>query len=134
MFCSINVFVKNIAILGALATLVCTSATPIFAHEHRSAAVVIENPTDQTIFYQLRWGNGAWESFTAEPHSSRNHWYKMNQDGTAPTPTITFDNAHQRDKLYSLEFYATHHPDQGKGKPYEFVYKHNGTRLDLVAK
>ena len=133
MFCSINVFVKNIAILGA-GNLGLHFRNTHFAHEHRSAAVVIENPTDQTIFYQLRWGNGAWESFTAEPHSSRNHWYKMNQDGTAPTPTITFDNAHQRDKLYSLEFYATHHPDQGKGKPYEFVYKHNGTRLDLVAK
>src|ERR1043165_1859702 len=126
---------KNVTVLSLLSiALIGVSSSALQAHDHdrRSGAVVIDNPTDNVIHYQFRWGNEAWSTECVQPHASMNHWYALDRHGRAPTPSIRFDNARGHNRNYSLDFFATHRPADNTGKPYEFQYSRNGS-LDLVA-
>jgi hypothetical protein len=123
------------AVVLAVAGL-AASAAPAKAASF--AMITIDNPTDSTVSYQFKWGNGDWEDFSLAPGHYRNHWYPLDEDGRAPTPQIRFDDGHGNVVAYRLEFYAseTRGYDQGKIYYFRWVYAPlvDGYYLDLFAK
>jgi hypothetical protein len=81
-------------------------------------AFVIENPTDFTIHYQVRWGDGDWKPFCVEPGRAMSHYYPLTSEDCAPPPQVRFDYVVADDELswktLHVEFFATDCPDHGK--------------------
>ncbi len=93
--------------------------------------VSIHNPTENTLTFQFRWGNGAWTNYSVAPGQGWNLWSEL-RHGRTGTPEIRFDNAQGRTIRYSLEFYSVSRDDLDSGFPYQFQYDDDGDRLDLV--
>jgi hypothetical protein len=94
--------------------------------------VHINNPTENTLTFQFRWGNGAWTNYSVAPGQGWNLWSEL-RHGRAPTPEIRFDNAQGRTIRYSLEFFQVSRGNLDDGFPYDFQYDDDGDRLDLVS-
>ncbi len=99
-------------------------------------AFVIENPTPNTIHYQVKWGDGEWKSYSVLPGYTYRHWMLLDENGCVPTPQIRFDYICGDDdvtfKTYKLDVYATDYPEDGK--PYYFRYSGSGRYLDLLSR
>jgi hypothetical protein len=100
-------------------------------------AFIIENPTSNTIHYQIKWGNGEWTTYSVGPGRDYAHWYPLDENDEVPTPQIRFDYICGDDdvtfKVYKVDVYATDYPTVG-GKRYYFRYSPSGRYLDLYAR
>jgi pimeloyl-ACP methyl ester carboxylesterase len=102
------------------------------------AVVAFHNPTDSTLNYQFRWGNGEWKTASVLPGHWRYHWwaYDYPNQGRSPVPQVKFDQDLSSGFLwrsYDLEAYRS--PEQGYrfAKQYRFVVRDYGARLDVVS-
>ena len=126
-----NRFLTLLAIGGLTFGLLGVASGSARADDCRPVAgVVINNPTDNQVSYQFRWGNGAWTNFTLAPGQSWYHYIDMHH-GRAPTPSIRFDNAQGRTVRYDLDFYKVTSDTLADGDPYNFDWPDDGQRLDL---
>jgi hypothetical protein len=94
---------------------------------------VIRNPSNNTICYQVKWGDGDWKSYSLPPGTSRYHAYPLDGNGCVPTLGIRFDyimnDGDVTFKTYKLDVFATHCPE--RGKKHVFCYSRCGCYLDL---
>lgn len=99
---------------------------------------VIHNPTGFNVGYSVRWGDGAWKSYTVSPRHLRRHWHVLDGNGRAPRPQLQFDkvaNDHKvTTKTYDMRFGRVGSTPQGtpvnQAIDYEFVAK--GNLIDMV--
>jgi hypothetical protein len=81
--------------LAAPLALAATMFSPAKAEAaNRFAVTGIENKTQHTVTYQVKWGDGDWKSITLKPGQRWMHWYtypKVN-DNKSPKLTIKFDS------------------------------------------
>jgi hypothetical protein len=125
---------KNLTILGLVAAgLAGVASNAAQAGETQYGAVVINNPSDNVLHYQMRWGDGAWSNVCLQPHTDMTHWMQLDCHGRADVPEVRFVDTHGCRKVYSLDFYATCHPNDQTAKMYSFQYSRNGRNLDLYA-
>src|SRR5262245_19911620 len=59
-----------VALLGSTATKA----------EAAYASVVVRNPGDVTIHYQIKWGSGEWKNYSVEPGERRYHAWDLDED------------------------------------------------------
>jgi hypothetical protein len=127
---------KYASIVAAL-VVSCALAAQAEAGDNGYGKFSIRNPSNVTIHYQIKWGNGDWTSHTVSPNSTRWHAHPLDGDGTAPTPQIRFDwiggDGDGTLKHYELRFYAVDCQRHGHGKPYVFRYSQCGVYLDLYS-
>lgn len=101
--------------------------------DHCDAAFVLRNPSNVTIHYQVRWGDGDWQSYTVAPGCERSHYHDLDEYGRAPAPQVRFDYICGDDdvtyRTYGVDFYAVSNPFRGKA--YVFRHSPNGRFLDL---
>lgn len=134
---------------AALASLAL--AVPAFADErigtsradapNLEGAFVIHNPTDVTLKYQVRWGNGEWVHYTLAPNHRRTHSHKLSDQGKAPAPNVRFDNiGGDRRTTYETVHVAFGRVGYAGFGPvgyvneavdYDFRFARDGKRLDL---
>lgn len=97
-------------------------------------ASTIENPTNTTVHYEIRWGDGAWRRVCLYPGQTYSHWSELDEYGQAPIPQIRFDwiagDGLTTYRTYDLQVYATSYPRSG-GKRYYFGFSSCGTYLNL---
>lgn len=110
------------------------------------AAFSIENPTTHRIFYDVKWGNGAWKPTRILPGETYEHKYKLNAKGEFLGPHIRFDRVLNRIdgapwyKLYKLETNRVVRGGFGPGgntgtpRPYHFDASADGRMLELYEK
>lgn len=73
----------SLALLAAVAGLALAGGT--------TAAVVIHNPTGNTIRYQLKTGDGDWQSKSLPPHTKVAHHLLLTGHDSPPTYYVRFD-------------------------------------------
>jgi hypothetical protein len=111
------------------------AALAIDAGEARATegAFVLRNPSSTTIHYQVRWGDGDWQSYSLPPETRRTHYHALDADGRAPAPQVRFDyicgDGEVTYRMYNVDFYAVYDPF--RGKPYVFRHTAGGRLLDL---
>jgi hypothetical protein len=124
---------KSVAALVAATVLSLTAAPAAQAQDCQYAVVTLQNSTNQTLYYQFKWGaEGGWKSYSVPAGYSRYHYLPLDAQGRAPRPYVRFDDGAGGVVEYSLEFYAAWHPSAASGKPY--VFRWCGGYLDLFAR
>jgi hypothetical protein len=93
------------------------------------AQFLIDNPTDRTIKYFLRWGeSGQWKLCVLEPSFHYTHSHNLNAGGEFPAPHVRFDDASGNQKAYHMRCASD------SSSQYEFKYDASGQHLDLYKK
>lgn len=119
-----------------LATFAVALASGSAAHAAEYGSFVISNNTGVDVPYQVKWGDGEWESSCLESGYRKWHYYELDCDGRAPIPHVRFDcvggDGDYTNECYEMDFYATDCPSEGK--PHYFEYSSCGTYLDLYKK
>jgi hypothetical protein len=54
-------------------------------------AFAVKNTTDVTVYYEVKWGNGGWKTYTLSPGMTRRHFYRDDPDRPAPQAELRFD-------------------------------------------
>lgn len=102
--------------------------------DHCYGAFAIRNPSNTAIHYQIRWGNGDWQSICVYPGHSYSHWNALDENGRVPTPQVRFDwiagDGQASYKTYDVQVYSTYYPSSG-GKKYVFRFSSCGCYVDL---
>jgi hypothetical protein len=103
-----------------------------------SAAFSVFNNTGVTIYYQVRWGNSAWQNMALGNGRGLTHFYPLDANGRAPIPNVRFDRVadggRYTEQVYAMQFYAVRSGNYGDNpKPYEFRYSAGGRFLDIYA-
>jgi hypothetical protein len=126
---------KHLIVAGAVAVALIVSAPGARAAENLYGVVSIDNPTNQTIHYAVRWGDtAAWEWHTLEPNHYRVIWYDYpyaNYD-RSPVPYIKYDSdltPAVQWRVEPLSPYAEPYPDLRDSHEYRFYT--SGTYLGL---
>ena len=100
--------------------------------------VHIDNPTNLTINYSFRWGDGPWQKITLYPGNGMLHsWEYAPGSQYSPPFVISFDCDLSPGivlKEYSLVRYAYPFKDWHYAKKYNFATLYGGTFLDLYSK
>lgn len=126
----------RLLVFAVLAVVGMTATAPA-ATAGGYAMITIDNPTNNPVYYQVRWGNGDWVSYRLSPHSYRNHYYELNDNGLAPSPYIRFDyllsDGMVSYRSYHLGFYDSYTTGYWQGKVYKFRVMGYGDILDLKA-
>lgn len=115
----------------AAATASLSSAASSHAYEYGS--FVLNNPSNVIIYYQVKWGSGAWENFSVGPGQWHAHYVDLGPDQKVPVPYVRFDFVTWDDSVthqtYEVDVYGTDVPSEGKD--YTFQYTSDGRFLDL---
>jgi hypothetical protein len=106
------------------------------AHAYGYAQTTIENPTNLTLHYAVRWGDGEWVNYTLYPGEYRIHYLAYGPDGQrSPNLAIKFDYTLCDDEYvpreYALTRYAYPSVDRLASKRYVFRTSADGCFLDL---
>jgi hypothetical protein len=122
------------AILSMCAVAVALLAAAPSARACPYGSFVIVNPSNVTLPFQVKFGDGGtWEDYSVPPNTRYAIYFNLDENGRAPTPYIRFDCSPGANKLtirsYRLDFYAVSDPHKGKG--YVFHYSADGRYLDL---
>jgi hypothetical protein len=114
-------YFKSLFTVCALMLGLTATASQVQANYY--GAFKIDNPTSNTIHYQVKWGNGEWKEYTLLPNQAMNHWCQVDERGQTPTPEIRFDyilnDGLTTLKTYRLETIGTSDFTQGK----RFVFR-----------
>src|SRR3954468_15026776 len=106
-------FVKRQLLAGFLA-VAAVSAYACEIHATTYGSFVISNPSNVAIHYQVRWGNGDWQTVCIYPGEVRWHYYEIDENGQVPTPSVRFDCiAGDEDityRVYNVDVYQTCYP------------------------
>src|SRR5205823_2021790 len=98
-----------------------------------TGSFVIRNPNNSTIHYEVKWGNGPWQSHTMYAYQKKAHSHPLDAWGRAPVPEVRFDyitgDPYVTYKTYRMEFYAVW--DVWAGKSY--VFRYSPPFVDLLA-
>lgn len=90
------------------------------------AMITIRNPTTETIHYQFRWGETAWDDVAIAPGTYVNHYIELDDYGFAPIPFVRFDCIGGDDAIteaqYELDFFESDYTGEFAGKRYTFEY------------
>jgi hypothetical protein len=120
-------------LLGCVAAVILSAAGGQQARAGSYGAFVVRNPSRVTIHYQVKWGDGEWQSYRVAPGYRQYHAYPLDEDGRAPAPYVRFDCICGDDdvtyKTYHMNFYAV--DDAWEGKAYVFRHSPGGKFLDL---
>lgn len=110
-------------VLSALAIVAMTATAPA-ANASEKAMITIDNPTDNLVTYQFKWGNGEWTTFRLSANAYRNHFYELDDLGRAPAPSIRFDyilsDGEVTYRSYNLKFFSSYTTGYKQGKIYRF--------------
>ena len=67
----------------------CPHPSP--THSNTVGAYSLENNTGVAILYLVKWGNEQWTTETLNTGQKKTYSHFLNEDGTAPTPLVRFD-------------------------------------------
>jgi hypothetical protein len=139
MFLSRHFRVSTIAALA----LVCAAASQAEAAKNRPVrerlgGVVIMNPTENPIYFQMRLGTeNEWTDYVVESNQNLQIAFELDRDGLVSTPYMRFDRVGGDDRLswqeYELDFYEIEYEDDMTGFRYEFQYSDSGKLIDLYS-
>lgn len=117
----------------ALAFLVAaTSIASAQAPLVKKDSLVISNPTSMTIYYEIRWENGDWQSFSVDPGSERSHFRGVTSL-LPPLVEIRFDyDLSDRIAHRTYNLITTLVADPFNGNPYAFRVSDFGNTLELL--
>src|SRR5688572_10929535 len=60
--------------------------------QRRLGGVVIQNPTENTIYFQMRLGyEDAWTDYEVLPGDNLQVWFELDRDGLVLAPNLRFD-------------------------------------------
>ena len=109
-----------------------------FAQGNQYGVVAISNPTNVTIHYDFKWGDGSWQSCTILPgHVQWHSWhYAYTDQDSSPVPYVRFDadlSPGVYMQSYRLQAYAVPYDGVNGAKLYAFETFHYGAFLDLVS-
>jgi hypothetical protein len=100
---------------------------------YRYGSFVLNNPSNVTIYYQIKWGNNEWENFSVGPGEWHAHYVDLGPDQMIPVPYVRFDFVTWDDSVttqtYEVDAYGVDYPSEGKD--YTFQYTSDGRFLDL---
>jgi hypothetical protein len=112
-----------------------------------SGSFSIENSTNTTVSYQVRWGNKhQWKKMVLASGQTMKHSYPLGENPHAkvPQPYVRFDNVGGDGRItlteYKMKFHATGYAGYGpkvnttQPKAYFFQYAADGRQLDLLAR
>lgn len=123
--------IRNLKCLFAAVVLV-VSARAVDAQE--KASIVIYNPTDTPLIYEVKWPGGDWKRFTVPSRQESAHWFNLVGIERPGAPTVRFDyicgDAGVDYKSYTLDYYVVN--DAFRGRTYLFRYDSTGRILDLL--
>ncbi len=129
--------------VAMLAVLCSAAATEAQASKNRPGSdrlggVVIQNPTSNTIYFQMRLGyDDAWTDYEVAAGQNLQVWFELDRNGTVQAPNLRFDHiggdGRVSYKTYELDFYEVEYTDDMTGFRYEFQYDSRGRRLDLYS-
>lgn len=97
----------------------------------------VENTSNVTVSYQIRWGDGEWGSHKVAARSSWVHWWSGTYKGK---PEVRFDSSADtgyQEKKYTVEYYTSYIGRNVKptvkndAREYVFRYDKSGVNLDL---
>jgi len=124
-------------VMTSLAAAVQTKAAATNAG-FQYTAFTIDNNSNATVAYSIKWGNGSWTNYTIAPHKSRTHYI----GGLNQKATISYDKSfvssyqEQQYQLtgsnisYPAGFYlTTPTPSLGAGHHYAFGNVSGGVQL-----
>jgi hypothetical protein len=95
-----------VGLLAAVACSLCLGSTAS-AQTERFAVFGVQNDTGNlTITYQIKLGDGAWQTYTLAPGKSVTFWHEFaNQsDRTFPTTKIRFNSAVGNNPKFMIEY------------------------------
>jgi hypothetical protein len=124
--------------LASVALGLCILNTTAFAGPnvrtyYEYGSFVLNNPTSETLHYQIKWGDQAWENFDVGPGEWHAHYVDLGADQKIPVPLVRFDCVTHDDRVtfleYELDAYGV--DDAADGKDYSFGYTDDGRFLDL---
>lgn len=141
-------------LIAALAVTTLATTVPSVAAEKTGTSTadaaslqgefVVENPTDQPIPYQMKWGSkGEWKSYTLEPGHRRRHWYPLDGKGEAPIPYVRWDNdggdgskvtTTTQEVNFGRVGYTGYNAKGNVNEAihYQFKYRKDGRHIDLI--
>jgi hypothetical protein len=134
----LRTFARKPRLAGIVALAVLASlAAPASASAQTFGMITISNPTRMTVNYQVKWGDGDWDNSSVRPGHYLNHWYPLDANGQAPTPSIRFNyilnDPDVTYRSYRLGLYASRSRGYFQGKIYVFQVSGCGCYLDLKA-
>ncbi len=102
----------------------------------RMGGVVIMNPTENPLSFQMRLGyEDAWTDYVVEAGQDLQVFFDLDRDGTVLVPNMRFDRVAGDSRLtyqdYELEYYEIEYETDMTGFRYEFQYSDSGKTLDL---
>jgi hypothetical protein len=95
-----------VALLAAVACALCLGSKAS-AQTERFAVFSVQNDTGNlTITYEIKLGDGQWQTYTVAPGQSRTFWheFKNQNDRTFPTTTIRFNSAVGNNPKFMIEY------------------------------
>lgn len=103
----------------------------------RFALVCIKNTTGRSINYDIKWGDGAWSTYSVEGSAGANRWHSMayTTPGSTHSPPlrIRFDSDMTSGTSYveyNLKKYAAAEQVCNLGKQYQFEW--DGTSMRYI--
>src|SRR5205085_981473 len=117
---------NKIVALALSAAVVLAGASPeALARTSGYAVTTVENPTEQTLYYSVRGGDGEWQQYSLAPGYHRVHWWPYN-GGVQESPPlhVRFDYPLCDNEFWPKEYvlirYACPSPDRWASKRYVF--------------
>jgi hypothetical protein len=107
----------------------------------RYAMTCIENKTNITLRYRVKWGNGGWTSWSVAPGRRVSHWYEYprGKEGRSPPLYINFDDdlsGKVKSREYRLESYRSPQTTDciRYGREYQFRFDGSARKfIDLIS-
>jgi hypothetical protein len=97
----------------------------------------VENTSNVTLSYQIRWGDGEWKDWKVEAKKSMVHWLSGDQNAR---PQIRFDRSADpgiQEQVYDLDYFVSHLGRNVKpslvrdAREYYFRYDNTGRNVGL---
>ena len=131
--------IKTAVLLGLVGLI--GALTPVAAKAEalstEYAIFTVRNPRSVGVNYQIKWGDGDWQSFSVNAGFSRYHAFPVDADGRTPRPQIRYDyilgDGAVTYRACSLNTYTSRRLSVDSGKPYVFRDDSSGRILNFFS-
>jgi hypothetical protein len=132
---SAAVCVIALALAQTVATTAYSGTSCADCSSSNKAAFSVENTTNVTVYYDVKWGDHQWKRFTLNKGEIYTHSFGVDGYGSFPGPKVRFDRI-GGDDTYTEKEYPMNVNIVGSGgygssrsEPKKYYFKYRGTRL-----
>ncbi len=125
--------VANILNLKSVLVAAVALASANAVDAQQKASIVIYNPTENPLIFEVKWPGGDWKRYTVPSRQESAHWFNLVGSERPGAPQVRFDyicgDPGVDYKTYTLDYYVV--DDAFRGRTYFFRYDSTGRYLDL---